>query len=70
MNEREFHPGRLVLTYQEAAELLGVSPRSVWTLVNTGALPAARIGRSVRIPRTELEKYLATRVKESLRSAA
>ena len=52
---------RLAFTYAEAAELIGCSPRTIWQLVADGELHAARIGRLVRIPRGELERYLAER---------
>ena len=51
---------KLVLTYREAAASLGVCERTVWGLVRDGSLRAVRIGRSVRIPVSELERFLAT----------
>lgn len=51
--------GKLAYTYAEAAELLGVSARTVWSMVAAGTLRAVRIGRAVRIPATELARYLA-----------
>ena len=53
---------RLALTYREAAASLGVCERSIWSLVRDGSLPAVRIGRSVRIPVSELEKFVAAAV--------
>ena len=38
-----------LLTYKQAGDLLGVTERTVWTLVDHGELPAVRFGRSVRI---------------------
>jgi len=53
-------PEPLALTYEQAADLLGVSARTVWTLVDTGHLRAVRISRRlVRIPRIEVERFLA-----------
>jgi excisionase family DNA binding protein len=57
-------PPVLTLTYREAAESLQVSSRSVWSLVKSGELIAVRIGRSVRIPLTELHAYLARKIAE------
>jgi excisionase family DNA binding protein len=51
----------LALTYAAAGELLGVSARTVFSLVARGELRAARFGRSVRIRRAELERFLAER---------
>ena len=51
---------RLAYTYEETAQLLGVSARSVWSLVNDGKLRAIRLGkRSVRIARAEIEQFLS-----------
>jgi len=49
------HP---LLTYREAAKVLGVTPRTVWTLVQAGTLPAVRFGRSVRIDPTDLRRFI------------
>lgn len=49
---------RLAVTYPEAANALGVCERVVWQLVKDGRLKAVRIGRSVRIPVAELERFV------------
>lgn len=46
------------MTYRQAAEVLGVSERSVWTLVDQGALPAVRFGGSVRIDPADLRAFI------------
>ncbi len=43
------------LTTQEAAEKLGVSVRRVVALINSGALPSSRIGRSHIIRESDLK---------------
>jgi len=50
---------RLAVTYHEAGDLLGVCERVVWQLVKDGRLKAVRIGRSVRIPVSELERFIS-----------
>lgn len=50
---------RLAVTYREAGESIGVCERVVWQLVKDGRLNAIRIGRSVRIPVAELERFVA-----------
>lgn len=47
-----------LLTYQEAGELLGVTERTIWTLVDRGDLPAVRFGRSVRIDPVDLRTFI------------
>lgn len=47
-----------LLTYRQAAEMLGVTDRTVWTLVDEGELPAVRFGRSVRIDPVDLRTYI------------
>ncbi|GAB4384136.1 MAG: hypothetical protein Kow0022_05820 [Phycisphaerales bacterium] len=47
-----------LLTYKQAGELLGVTARTVWTLVADGELPAVRVGRSVRIDPADLRAYI------------
>jgi excisionase family DNA binding protein len=47
-----------LLTYKQAGALLGVTERTVWTLVDDGELPAVRFGRSVRIDPADLRAYI------------
>ena len=49
---------RLALTMREAAEELRICERSVWQAIRDGHLKAAKLGRSVRIRREELERFL------------
>lgn len=50
---------KLAVSYKEAAASLGVCERTIWTLVHDKELAAIRIGRSVRIPIAELERFVA-----------
>ena len=47
-----------LLTYPEAAELLGVTARTVWNLVHRGELRAVRFGGSVRIDPADLRAFV------------
>jgi excisionase family DNA binding protein len=49
---------RLAYPITEAAQLLGISARSVRYLMKTGRLGFARIGRRVLIPGSELDRLL------------
>jgi excisionase family DNA binding protein len=44
----------LALTYRQVARAANISERMVRKLVRRGTLTAVRIGRSVRVPRTEV----------------
>ena len=48
--------GPLLLRVTEAAELLGISRSSLYQLLATGRLKAVRLGRTVRIPRREVDR--------------
>lgn len=52
-------PKRLALRPREAAEALGVSERSLWTLTNDGTIPCVRVGRIILYPVDALETWLA-----------
>lgn len=47
-----------LLTAIEAARLLRVSKMTVYRLIHDGEIPALRIGRSFRIPKSELQAYV------------
>lgn len=46
------------LTVAEVAAMMRVSKMTVYRLVHGGELPAARVGRSFRVPRNAVEDYL------------
>ena len=48
----------LLLKATEAGKLLGLGRSKVFAMVAAGELPAIRIGRSVRIPRQALERWI------------
>jgi excisionase family DNA binding protein len=48
----------LVFSVVEAAQLLGISRPTAYTLVNTGQIPSIRYGRRLLIPRVALMKML------------
>jgi excisionase family DNA binding protein len=48
----------LLLTPEEAAEVLRVGRTTIYALMKTGELRAIHIGRSCRLSRAELERYV------------
>lgn len=53
-----------VLTPAEAAEYLRVNPQTVYRLLNDGTLRGAKVGRTWRVRRSELDRFLAGERKE------
>jgi excisionase family DNA binding protein len=49
---------RLLLTVEEAADMLNISRTTVYGLLRDGILKAVHIGRSVRLPHAELVRYV------------
>jgi excisionase family DNA binding protein len=47
-----------LLTPPEAAKALAIGQRKLWELTNCGALPAVRIGRSVRYDVRDLAAFI------------
>ncbi len=48
----------LMLTIKQASERLNVSRSKLYEFIHSGQLKSARIGRSIRIPRQELEIFI------------
>lgn len=48
------------VTVAEVADLLRVSNMTVYRLVQSGQLPAVRVGRSYRIREDDMDRFLAT----------
>jgi excisionase family DNA binding protein len=57
MIERPLGEVRL-LTVAEVAALMRLSKMTVYRMVNSGTLPALKVGRSVRIPEHVVDEYL------------
>ncbi len=53
-----FAPIPLAHTYRSAAQELQPSERTVWGMIRDGTLRAVRIGTAVRIPHSELLRFL------------
>jgi excisionase family DNA binding protein len=58
---RDTPPMGRFLTVAEVARRLRVSNMTVYRLVNSGQLPAVRVGRGYRIRETDVNKYLNAR---------
>lgn len=58
MSRPEVPPKADLLTVQEVAALTRVSTMTVYRLIKRGELRAVRVGRSYRIRRQDLIKYL------------
>lgn len=54
-------PERLLLTAREAAVVLSISARKLWSLTACGEIPAVRIGRSVRYLADDLRAWIDSR---------
>ena len=42
----------------EAAERLGVVPRTLYRMINEGAIPAYKMGRVIRVKESDLDTFL------------
>ena len=51
-------PEREWLTYAQATEIVGLSRVTLWRLVSTGEVEAARVGRAVRLNRESLNQFM------------
>jgi len=56
---KPIHSQTRFVTVSEVASLLRVSNLTVYRLVQAGALPAVRVGRSYRIREEDVDRYLA-----------
>ncbi len=59
------YSGSQYLTVGEVARILRVSNMTVYRLIGSGQLPAARIGRSYRLRVEDVDRYLAERFTEA-----
>lgn len=52
---------RLLITVPEVARLLHIGRRQAWEMIWRGDLPVVRLGRSVRVARPVLERFVMER---------
>jgi len=48
----------LLLTSKQAAKVLAISPRKLWDMTKTGTIPHIRLGRCVRYPVNDLQRWI------------
>lgn len=46
------------ISYREATNLTGLSRGTIWKIIASGQIRAAKVGKAVRINRRSLEQYL------------
>ena len=51
-------PTLLLVTPREAARMLSVSPRHLWSLTQAGVVPCVKLGRSVRYDIASLQRAI------------
>jgi excisionase family DNA binding protein len=51
-------PQRLLITRDEAAAILSISPRKLWSLTNAGVIPCVRLGKCVRYSPIDLQAWI------------
>ena len=56
---------RLLIRPSEAFDIIGVSRSTGYALISAGELPAVRIGRSLRVPVSQLSAWVERMVKET-----
>ena len=61
MRTSESNRSVLLLTPKQAAEALAISPRKLWAMTALGKIPHVRLGRCVRYPVNDLQRWLDSR---------
>lgn len=57
------NPQALLLTEKQAACALEISPRKLWSMRTSGEIPHIRLGRCVRYPAADLQRWIDTQTK-------
>lgn len=52
-----------LLTVKETAVFLGINRQTVYRLIYAGELPVCKVGRSSRILREDIQKYIKANIK-------
>lgn len=60
---------RLLLRPNEVAEILGICRTRAYDLINSGAIPAIRLGKSLRVPAESLRVWIGQQTDDAARVA-
>lgn len=60
-------PAALAIRPREAARVLGISERLLWSLTNRGEIPHLKLGRATLYPVDQLQEWLRERARKGLR---
>jgi len=60
-------PRRRWLTIREAADYLGLHPKTCYVMAGKGILPAARIGGTIRVDLLKLDEFLERQIQKGER---
>ena len=55
----------LLLTASQAADSLAISPRKLWGMTASGEIPHIRLGRCVRYPVADLQRWIDQQKQEA-----
>lgn len=55
---------KMLVTVEEMATMLGIGRTVAWELVRTRKIRSVKIGRTRRVPLTEVEAYVASLMEE------
>ncbi len=58
---------QLLLKPRQAANALGISERTLWTYTRADKIPSMKIGRLVRYPITELQRWIESELQVGLK---
>lgn len=61
---------RLLYSVSEAGHAIGVSRNRAYELVRTGQLPSIRIGKTLRVPVSALQDWIAQQLHEQINRGA
>jgi excisionase family DNA binding protein len=50
---------KLLLKPSEVCQVMGVGRSLVYSLIAQGVIPSVRLGRSIRVPKASLEKWIS-----------
>ena len=57
---------RVLLRVDEAAQMLSLGRSTLYAMAAAGTIPTVRVGRSLRIPREELNRWIDQRTEQAI----
>lgn len=53
---------KLVFTVKEISEMLGISVRTAWQIINDKEIPSIKVSKTTKVTKADLDEYISKKI--------